>query len=177
MLLFPSFFRWPESVSALRPRRGERRGGLLWRVGQSAFRLGDTVSLLSSAFSLTPLQIGLYHAAARQVERRDDQGSRTELRPVFCNPRSEREELLLEEHTKEILDERTRVAKYCEDALLVPTLACPAKMREDEAGIEAIYGKQTKEIRMSKWSLAMPSRTILKLKRHGSLKFRRCRSL
>ncbi|CAD7962934.1 unnamed protein product [Amoebophrya sp. A25] len=84
MLLFPSLFRWPQNVSALHSRR-ERRGGLLWRVAPSALRSGGTVVLLSSAFSLTPLHIGLCYAAARQMKHRDDQDSPWDRKPPDIN--------------------------------------------------------------------------------------------
>ncbi|CAD7962964.1 unnamed protein product [Amoebophrya sp. A25] len=84
MLLFPSLFRWPQNVSALHSRR-ERRGGLLWRAGPSALRSGGTVALLSSAFSLTPLHIRLYYAAARQMKHRDDQDTPWDREPPDMN--------------------------------------------------------------------------------------------
>ncbi|CAD7962960.1 unnamed protein product [Amoebophrya sp. A25] len=85
MLLFPSLFRWPQNVSALHSRR-ERRGGLLWRVAPSALRSGGTVALgLASAFSLTPLHIGLCYAAARQMKHRDDQDTPWDREPPDIN--------------------------------------------------------------------------------------------
>ncbi|CAD7962926.1 unnamed protein product [Amoebophrya sp. A25] len=89
MLLFPSLLRWHQNVSGLQCRREERRVGVLLRAGPSALRSCAAVALLSSAFSVTPLHIGLYAAAKQTEHSRDDQAPPRERKPPDINDATE----------------------------------------------------------------------------------------